>query len=702
MEPALGRRFLPEDHAPGADLTVILQDGIWRTQFNADPAVIGSQHKFWNSNATIVGVMPPGFVFYKRNLDYLTAADLERFTDNPFRYTYFRTVARLAERVSIAEAQAEQDVLTAQFKDQYPSYEEGRESKLVPISEDSAGEVRPALTALFGAVTFLMLIVCANVANLLLGRASGRVREMGVRAAIGAGRARLVRQLLTESLILSVVGGVVGFGIAQIIVKYSQAMAPDRSGWGSFLVQADSIGIDRATFAFAVAVTFLAGLAFGVAPAVRASRLDVNSTLKSGSRGSGGRRRDRFLRNSLVVVQTALAFVLVCGAGLLIRSSSALYESGPGFQTRDRLQVQVRWSSAISQQRQQTLRESLNREEFRRERNLATLLRAESLKQRLLALPQVRDVALSAMPAMGPRASTVALVVDPSLDTTSEPCEVIPKFVSPNFFAVMGIPLLEGRSFQPSDRLGTQPVMILSRQAVRDCADGSSVVDSETHFEGGWVFKRSLRVVGVAGDVNYDGIDMPGRSAAYASLSQIGAWGFGLILHTDTDPLSVVPAVKEAIFEADPAAVITDIRALDSIVRDSAWKLNYSMMMLAVLAALSLLLAAVGVYGVLSEMVRRRTREIGLQMALGASRAQVLGTVLREGLGLVGVGVAIGLVAAAGLTRFLGSLLFEVEPLDLPIFAAVAFVLLGTALLASYIPARLAASVDPMTALRHE
>ena len=216
------------------------------------------------------------------------------------------------------------------------------------------------------------------------------------------------------------------------------------------------------------------------------------------------------------------------------------------------------------------------------------------------------------------------------------------------------------------------------------------------------MFKRSLRVVGVAGDVNYDGIDMPGRSAAYASLSQIGAWGFGLILHTDTDPLSVVPAVKEAIFEADPAAVITDIRALDSIVRDSAWKLNYSMMMLAVLAALSLLLAAVGVYGVLSEMVRRRTREIGLQMALGASRAQVLGTVLREGLGLVGVGVAIGLVAAAGLTRFLGSLLFEVEPLDLPIFAAVAFVLLGTALLASYIPARLAASVDPMTALRHE
>ena len=387
-EPALGRRFSPEDHSPGADLSVILLDGIWRTQFNADPAVIGSQHKFWNSNATIVGVMPPGFVFYSRNVDYLTAVDLARYTDRGFRYTYFRSVARLEDHTSIAEAQAEQDVLTAQFKDQYPSYEEGRESKLVPISEDSAGEVRPALTALFGAVTFLMLIVCANVANLLLGRASGRVREMGVRAAIGAGRARLVRQLLTESLILSVVGGVVGFGIAQIIVKYSQAMAPDRSGWGSFLVQADSIGIDRATFAFAVAVTFLAGLAFGVAPAVRASRLDVNSTLKSGSRGSGGSRRDRFLRNSLVVVQTALAFVLVCGAGLLIRSSSALYESGPGFQTRDRLQVQVRWSSAISQQRQQTLRESLSGEEFQREMGLATHLRAESLRQRLLSLPQ--------------------------------------------------------------------------------------------------------------------------------------------------------------------------------------------------------------------------------------------------------------------------------------------------------------------------
>ena len=291
--------------------------------------------------------------------------------------------------------------------------------------------------------------------------------------------------------------------------------------------------------------------------------------------------------------------------------------------------------------------------------------------------------------------------MDPSLATTPGPCPVIPKFVSPNFFTVMGIPLLEGRSFHRSDLPGTQPVMILSRQAVRDCVGGANVLDSEVRF-GLARLGPSVRVVGVVGDVNFDGIDMPGRAAAYASLSQIGAWGFGLILHTDTDPLSVAPAAKEAIFEVDPNAIITDIRVLDHIVRDSAWKLNYSTMMLGGLAALSLLLAAVGVYGVLSEMVRQRTREIGLRMALGASRAQVLGAVLWQGLGLVGVGVAIGLVAAFGLTRFLGSLLFEVEPLDLPTFAAVAFVLLGTTLLASYIPARLAASVDPMTALRHE
>ena len=341
VQPTLGRRFLPEDHAPGADLVVILLDGIWRTQFNADPTVIGKRYKFWNSSATVVGVMPPGFAFAKRSVDYLTAVDLSQYTNMGFRYTFFQAVARLEDGVSIEQAQAEQDVLTSQFKQQYPAYRGTRQTDLLPISEESAGEVRPALAVLFGAVAFIMLIVCANVANLLLGRALARRREIGVRAAIGAGRARLVRQLLTESLILSGGGGVIGFCLAQLMVAFFQDLAPDRSGFGGFLLQADSIRVDGTTLVFALGITVLAGLVFGIAPALRASRLDLASCLQSGARAAGGTVRDRVLRGSLVVAQTALAFVLVCGAGLLIRSTLTLYETGPGFQSQNRLQAAV-------------------------------------------------------------------------------------------------------------------------------------------------------------------------------------------------------------------------------------------------------------------------------------------------------------------------------------------------------------------------
>ena len=698
VEPALGRRFYAQDHLPRAELTVILLDGIWRRLFNADPAVVGKRYRMWSSNATIVGVMPPGFAIAKRSVDYLTAVDLSIYTNRPFRHTWFRAVARLEDGVSIEQAQAEQDVLTSQFKQQYPAYSRKgtRQADLLPLSEESAGEVRPALAVLFGAVAFIMLIVCANVANLLLGRALARRREIGVRAAIGAGRARLVRQLLTESLILSGGGGVIGFCLAQLMVAFFQDLTPDRSGFGGFLLQADSIRVDGTTLVFALGITVLAGLVFGIAPALRASRLDLASCLQSGARAAGGSVRDRVLHGSLVVAQTALAFVLVCGAGLLIRSTLTLYETGPGFQSQNRLQATVSWSPVVGEQRLQELRENLDNDELGRELGARTQLRAQALRERLLSVPHVRDVALSALPAMGPRPSEVGL---PRSAATPNGCAVIPKLVSDNFFSVMGIPVLEGRAFQPWDRMGTQPVVVLSRQAVRNCGAGARVVGSEVDF---WKLGPSVRVIGVVDDVRYEGVDTPGRSSAYALLRQVGAWGFHLIVQTDSKELSVVPGVREAILEVDPHAVIQDIRPLDHLVQDSAWKLNYSTLMLGGLAGLSLLLAAVGVYGVLSEMTRRRTAEIGLRMALGADSGQILRSVLRQGVALVGAGVVVGIAGAAGLTRFLGSLLFKVEPLDPWTFGAVAAVLLGAALFASYLPARRAASVDPMAAIRHE
>ena len=281
--------------------------------------------------------------------------------------------------------------------------------------------------------------------------------------------------------------------------------------------------------------------------------------------------------------------MLVCGAGLLIRSTLTLYETGPGFQSQNRLQAAVSWSPVVGEQRLEELRENLDDDELRRELGARTQLRAQALRERLLSLPNVRDVALSAMGAMGPRPSEVGL----RFAATPNGCAVIPKLVSDNFFSVMGIPVLEGRAFQPSDRMGTQPVVVLSRQAVRNCGAGARVVGSEVKF---WRLGPSVRVIGVVDDVRYEGVDTPGRSSAYALLRQVGAWGFHLIVQTDSKELSVVPGVREAILEVDPHAVIQDIRPLDHIVQDSAWKLNYLTLMLGGLAGLSLLLAAVGVY----------------------------------------------------------------------------------------------------------
>ena len=706
VRPVMGRPFLPEEYKAGNDGVLILLYDAWHARFGADPQILGRQLQFGERRYRIVGVMPPGFVFFQRGVEFLMAGE---FTPSQLKrareYPTFRAVARLKEGVSLEQAQAETDVLTRQLIEQYYAHPDAdhRQYTVMPVTEDATRDLSSTLSILFAAVMVVALIVCSNVANLLLGRASFRAREMAVRAAIGAGRRRLIRQLLTESLLLSLIGGAAGFGLAHLIVQHFQSVVPDQSTWGRRLVQAGWIQIDGTTAVFAAGIAIAAGLVFGIAPALRGSRSDLNGSLKDSSAGSVGGRSGMVTRKALIVVETALATVLVCCAGLLIRSFVAMYEEGPGFKADRRITMRVGLRNTLSDELMRELRQT-SEEAFLRSMWLGNYIRAEQIRERLLALPGVRDVAFNMAnghDVMQPFYDYRPFGVYRDGNPSDEPCPAVIRFVSRNYFDFMGIPILGGRGFDSSDRLDSPPVMVVSRQAARTCWHGADPIGSEVR----WFSDAKVRVVGLTSDVRDNGIDKDPTPVVYRPYAQEAGRFLALMVHTDGDPADLAPSIREVVREVDSGPNPTRFgvpKTLQNLVRDSAWRLNYSTMMLGGLAGLSLLLAAVGVYGVLSQAVRQRTREIGLRMALGAEKSQVQRMMLRQGLAPVCVGLAIGILAAAGVTRFLGSLLYGVEPLDAPTFAGVALVLLASALLASYIPARRAASVDPMAALRHE
>ena len=707
VEPAMGRRFAPEEHSqkpgvgPAASAVVILQHNAWSARFGGDPDILGKQIELSGIPHAVVGVMPPGFALFNRSVEFFMPLDLSRFLKRPRDYTYFTVVARLRDGVTVEEAQAESDVITAQLASDYPSlHYEHRKLEVVRIAEDSAGHLREALSILFASVVVVMLIVCLNTAGLLLGRATSRTREIAVRRAIGAGQPRIIRQLLTESLLLSLVGAGAGFALAHLIVEHFQAIVPDPRGWGRALVQAEWIAADTWAAAFAVGVALAAGLFSGLAPALHAARVSPGTAL-AGATGVGPPRQAR-ARNIVLCLEIALAVVLVCSAGLLCRSFIALYDQGPGFESQRRLSMAVVLRNSLPAELRRQIEETGPRGEVRRTWLAATSYARRRVLDRVRALPGVRDVALT-NGIMTDSSSSLYLWVYRNGLPPHEPCEAVFRFVSTDYFSVMGIPLLKGRSFGDQDWLAEERAMIVSPQVVKECFAGQEPMHARVQFGGDTPTGPNREIVGVAGDLRERGIDKDPLPVVYEPFS--GQVSFRLIVHADSDPLSLVPSIKEAIREVDKGGRATFFgvtRTLDGLVRDSAWKLNYSTLMIGSLAVLSLLLAAVGVYAALNEAVLQRTREVGLRMALGAERAEVLKMVLRRGLSIAAAGIALGLVAAAGLTRFLGSLLYGVEALDAPTFVGVAVVLLGAVLLASYIPARRAASVDPMAALRHE
>lgn len=702
--PIMGRAFEPNEYIGDSD-AIILQHSTWRTRFGADPDIIGKEIQFHYFDAPhrVVGVMPEGFAIFDRSVELFSPLDLRPWLNRPREYTFFTVVARLRDGFSVEQAQAEANLLTQQFARQYPNRQyEYETSVVIPIADDSTSDIAGPLRILFAAVGLVMLIVCANTASLLLGRASARTREIAVRSAIGAGKLRMVRQLLTESLALSLLGAAAGFGLAHLIVRHFQAIVPNRAGWGRALVHADWIAIDGVTAAFAIGISILAGLVFGILPALQAARTDPNVALKdAGAAGSSRRSRTRSL---LVVVETALAVVLVCSAGLLVRSFIALHDEGPGFRAERRMSMLVELQNTPSAERLQELNGIQNLSEARRFRAETIGLRNQSLLERLAALPGVRGVATASQVMTDQNASLYFWVFRDG-GPPSQPCEAFFRYVSPNYFQLLSIPLLEGRGFDERDTFNAEPVMVVSPQLVRSCFGDQRPVDARVQFSGETATAPNYRVIGVVDDLHEEGIDRDPLAVVYISTFQRPFANFRLIVHADSDPIALLPGLQKTIRDFDVGDTPTrfgEIYRLEDLVRDSAWKLNYSTFMLGSLAGLALLLAAIGVYGVLSQTVRQRTREIGLRMALGAERSEVQRMIVRQGLKPVALGLVLGLTAAAAVTRFLGSLLYGVEPLDPPTFIAVVAVLLGAAWLASYIPARRAAQVDPMAALRHE
>jgi putative ABC transport system permease protein len=701
IEPALGRLPTPEEEVSPDSYLVVLRYDFWQRRFRSDPNAIGKTLHFNDKDFEIIGVLPPEFVFFNRQSDFLAPFSFSpRFAETR-NFRRLRVMARLKDGMAVERAQARADQFSMQLAADYPATNSDWHVQLVTIADDTAGALRPAMLVLLAAVGFVLLIMCVNVANLLLVQATSRARELAVRSAMGAGRWRLVRQLLLESLVLSLSGGLLGLGLAWVLVSYFQTTLPDRYTHGKYLPQLEAIAINWQVVVFAFAVALLTGLLFGMIPALRASKANFNEDLKESSRGSSGGLRARSLRNALLVGEVAIGLVLVIGATLLVRSFEALYRNGPGLQSGNLLTCIVNYpfSGYYNEGTEQGL-------EARKAYDYALGRLAagnEQLLTEVRAIPGVRQAdAVTELPMQGFFTPDQFSIEGRPFESMRDAPQGLFNRATPGYFQTMGIPLLRGRTFSDLDRPGSQPVVVISDQLAaqyfanedplgKRIKRGPPASSSEWHT-----------IVGIVGSIREAGMDKPPLPAYYISQTQNPLSFMYLVLRTDGDPMAVLGAVRQAARNVSPLIPVYRARAMADIVRDSAWQLNYSMLLLGGLAALALLLAIVGVYGVLSHSIRERTQEIGLRIALGAGRSDVLMLILRQGVTLIAVGIAVGFVAASGLTRFLSALLFGVEPIDLPTFAVSAVVLLGVGAIASYLPARRATRIEPIDALRYE
>ncbi|MDP8981236.1 MAG: ABC transporter permease [Acidobacteriota bacterium] len=680
----LGRAFLPEEDRPDRRYEIILSHGLWMRRFGGDSAILGRVLRLNERSYTVVGVLPPGF----HTLEIPGAGGTpEIFTplgydlSQPFACRdcqHLRFIARMKPGVPASQAHAELNAIMASLVQQYPaSYPPGATVAFEPLQDYLVGRVSMALWVLLGAVGFVLLIACANVANLMLARATRRTKEIALRAALGAGRRRLIRQLLTESLVLSLVGGIAGILLAWLGTSVLASLGPKE------IPRVNEIHMDPIVFLFGLAASILTGVLFGLAPAMRFSRVDLNDALKD--LGKATESRSGFgLRNVLVTAELAIAFVLVVGAGLLAKSFVRLVNVNPGFDPHNVLTLKTYVYGA------------------RYKKGEVELAYYDRALQRLRSMPGIESAGMTSNLPLADSDRYGFHIRDRHLRNPSDAPSVDLYAVSPEYLHVMKIPLLRGRRFSDQDGPSAPKVALISDACARQIFPNEDPIGKQIQLGGRDDDKPWTTIVGVTGDVRQYGLDRPPEMAAYIVQSQNLTFVYSLVARTTVDPLSLEGAARAAFLAADPTLPLFRVQPMESYVASSLAQRSFTLALLGLFGGLALALAAVGIYGLISYSVTLRTREMGIRIAFGAERSDVLGMVLRQGLTLIGFGLAAGFLASLALTRLLASLLFEVRPTDLTTSAAVAVMLAAVALLASYLPARRAAGVDPMVALRYE
>ena len=679
VDPTLGRAFTQDEEEPGRDLVVVLSHGLWQRRFGADPQIIGQQISLNGTNRTVVGVMPESFRFPDKDAELWVPLAPDPQLRNNRNALWLKAVGRLKPGVSLEQARADMSTIAGRLEQQY-DFMSGYGVNLVPIHDQVVGSVRPALLVLLGAVALVLLIACANVANLLLVRGAAREREIAVRAALGAARGRLVRQMLTESIVLATAGGVAGLLIAVLGLRVLLTLAPVD------IPRLDQIRVDWQVLVFALGVSLATGVVFGLVPALQASGPDLNESLKEGGRGSTAGIRGRRIRGALVVSEIALSLILLIGAGLMIKSFVRLQQFNLGF----------------NPDRMLTLRLQLPRSKYKEDSQIAGFYR--ELLDRVGNQPGVQSAgAISTIfLTKTPYSTNFTIQGRPPL-RPGEQIEVPIDSISPNYFRVMGIPLLRGREFTDDDKAGAPGVVIVNQTfARRFFPDEDPIGRRFVYGVPDGPNPPWLTIVGVVADTRRTGFDAEVRPETYLPYSQSPDKWMYLIVRATSSPISLIGAVRGAVWAIDKDQAVFSVETMDQLLSEMMAQRRFNMFLLAIFAGSALILAAVGIYGVMSYSVTQRTHEIGVRIALGAGRASVLRQVAGQGMMLAAAGIALGLVGSLALTRLMAGLLFEVGATDPLTFGLIPLLLGGVALAASVIPARRAMKVDPILALRYE
>ena len=674
---AIGRTFTHEEQTVGGPPAVLLSYGLWQRAFGGDRAILGRTIRIFGLAPTVVGIMPPGFAYPEKAEFWVAATSFGDLGVGSRTGHNWRVIGRLKPGVPMESAQADISTIERRIKKQFPSPFQSKDAAVESLLVNVAGEVRRPLLMLFGAVGFLLLIVCVNVANLLLVRVTARAREIAVRSALGAGRRHLIRQMLSESLLLAVAGGTCGLLIAAWSMDLLRVLLP------ADMPRVTGITIDAPVVAFALAVSAAAGLLFGILPAWRASAMNVNEALKAGSRSATAGRRTQRTQSALVISEACLSLILVAAAGLLARSFWNLRSADPGFRADHVLAADT---------------------QFVPEKKQSLVPRYRALLDRVRALPGVQAVGITVDLPVSGGAPDGHFVLD-GRRAESGNADANYAVVSPGYFQALRIPLLRGRDFTDQDTETSPPVAIISAAMARVYFSGRDPIGQRIWFDSFSPKEHWVTIVGVAADVRQEGITRPAFAQAYTCYTQQTINGIlhdgDLVVRTAADPAGLAGAVRAAIRVVNPGAA-PKARTMDSVLAESVSKQRFQMQVLGGFAVLALLLAAIGLYGVMSHMVAANRSEIGIRLALGSSRGLVFRMIAGRALALSGSGVAAGLLGCLAVRRVLASVLFGIGPNDPATMAAAVALLLLAALAAAWFPARRAMRVDPMAALRDE